>query len=159
MWSPNVRISRRGAARGLLAGVCVVVLPSLFVACATRGTRPIAVGADSCAHCRMSIDDPRLAAEAVAPSGKVLTFDSVECLIDYLAVAPADRVGLEPWVARFSAPDEFLDARTAQFTESPALRGPMGGAAILAGSPADVHNGMRLTWNTLRARRAASTAR
>jgi hypothetical protein len=101
----------------------------------------------------MTIDDPRFAAEAVGPKGQVFTFDSVQCLVDFLNAPSADRAALQPFVARFRAPDEFIAAATAQFTESPALRGPMGGAALLAGTSGDVHNGMRVTWAALRAQR------
>jgi copper chaperone NosL len=137
--------------RRLLGQVVALVLPTLLIACERRGTRPIAKGVDSCAHCRMTIDDLRLAAEAVRPNGNVLTFDSVQCLADYLAVPGADRAALTPFVARFDHPTEFLDATIARFTESPTLRGPMGGAAILAGTTSDGYEGRRTTWAAMRA--------
>jgi len=55
----------------------------LLGACAAAGPRPIAYDRDVCAFCSMTVSDPRYGAELVTVKGKVLTFDSIECLASY----------------------------------------------------------------------------
>ena len=55
----------------------------LLGACAAAGPRPIAYDRDVCAFCSMTVSDPRYGAELITVKGKVLTFDSIECLASY----------------------------------------------------------------------------
>jgi hypothetical protein len=147
--------SRRAVVRLGLLFLAAPTAAAALLGCAGARPRPVMVGVDACAHCRMTIADPRLVAEAVTAGGQVLVFDSVTCLIDWLAARPADAPPATPWVARFAAPDDFLPAETAAYTASPTLSGPMGGPALLAGRPDERFDGTPRAWATLRGRPAA----
>lgn len=95
-------------------------------ACGTPGPRPLAFGAEQCAHCHMTLADPRFAAELVTTTGKVVPFDDVGCLATFVATGgvPDERIG-SLWVSDFAAPDSLLNAPTAVFLRSDSLRTPM----------------------------------
>lgn len=95
----------------------------LFLAGCQKEPRPIQLGVDSCTFCRMTVGDPRFAAEFVTKKGKVLAFDSIECLA---AFAVSGENPGTPWVTNFNDPGEWLMADRAFYVRSPALRSPMG---------------------------------
>ena len=59
-----------------------VLLVTLF-AC-SNGPRDINYGKDNCKFCEMKIMDDRFGSESVTENGKIYTFDSGECLLNYL---------------------------------------------------------------------------
>ena len=65
----------RGA--GLAAAAAFLVM---IGACAQAQPEPIALGKDACDQCRMTISDARFGGEAITTKGRILRFDSVECL-------------------------------------------------------------------------------
>lgn len=89
-----------------------------------KGPRPIALDTDTCAYCRMSVSDPKFAAELVTDKGKVYTFDSIECLAAYV-VTEGEKAGGTPWVSDYDRPGTWLKADEAFFVRSPLLRSPM----------------------------------
>jgi copper chaperone NosL len=58
----------------------------LALACAGGPPPPAALetNAEACAWCRMSVSDPRLAAQLVAPSEEPMFFDDIGCLANML---------------------------------------------------------------------------
>ncbi|HEX7128102.1 MAG TPA: nitrous oxide reductase accessory protein NosL [Thermodesulfobacteriota bacterium] len=88
------------AAAGLVAGC----------AAAAREPRAILVGAESCAFCRMTILDERVAAEYLV-DGRVVVFDDAGCLRDWVLARGAGAAGAawlrdyagEGWVRAESA--------------------------------------------------------
>lgn len=48
------------------------------------GPEPIAWDHEACAHCRMSVGEPRFAAQLQTTDGRVLDFDDPGCLLRYL---------------------------------------------------------------------------
>lgn len=85
------------------------------MACGPRRTdAPVAIsyGRDECAWCRMTVDDPTLAAEWVLPDGPPLIFGEAGCLLAWIA-AHRDTVG-RPWVRNRDA-DEWLPAAEASY--------------------------------------------
>jgi copper chaperone NosL len=98
-----------------------------MLACAAPAPRPIVYGTDQCAHCHMTVADPRYAAELVTSTGKVIVFDDIGCLGAYLAsgsVAPgAAALDLG---ARLSRPAEWVPARDLSFVRSESFHTPMG---------------------------------
>lgn len=71
----------------------------------------------------MGIDDFRFAAQFVTAKGKVLFFDSIECLAAHRVLHP-DWQG-QPWIRDFER-DDWLEAERTYFIRSPVLRSPMG---------------------------------
>ena len=65
---------------------------ALLAACkgAARDPAPveIAFGRDECAYCRMTIDDPRLAAEFIESGGRAHKFGEPGCLVSWMRKAP-----------------------------------------------------------------------
>jgi len=90
------------------------------------GPVPIDYGSDVGAFCRMIIADERYGAELITTKGRILKFDSVECLASYLhsEIDPDDVASL--WVTDFSDPPTLIRVEEAFFLHSPNLRSPMG---------------------------------
>jgi copper chaperone NosL len=65
--------------------------------------RPIAIGVDECAWCRMVIDEERLAAQFVSADGRASSFGEAGCLIAWTAAHP-DAAGV-PFVRTLDAGD------------------------------------------------------
>ncbi len=65
--------------------LAAVVLMGLSMACA-GAPRParLDAGATSCAQCRRTIEDARLAAQIVVPGEAPVFFDDIQCLAEYL---------------------------------------------------------------------------
>ncbi len=136
-----------------LRGAVVGLVLAVASACTPR-PEPIVYGEDVCTHCRMGIVDDRYGAELVTRTGLVHTFDSVECLADYV-------LGLEDagsvhslWVTSFQRPGELIAVEDAQFLHSDMLKSPMGAnltafgkAEITARALVDAFGGEVLTWD------------
>lgn len=130
----------------LIAGFTIV---AVLAAC-TSGPREIQYGSDSCAHCRMTITDPRFAAQLITEKGKIHLFDSVECLAAYANDAVSSDA--RRFVSDFDHPGSFIPLEQAHILKADRLRSPMG--LNLAAFPATkdptelaVHYGAELlTW-------------
>ncbi|MEX2528655.1 MAG: nitrous oxide reductase accessory protein NosL [Gemmatimonadota bacterium] len=151
-------MSRGEALRVLLGTPMGLALLSLLEACSAGGPRPIRVGEEECAHCRMRISQEAFAAQAMNDRGRSWTFDSIECLTEWLLQeneVPEARIQ-GAWVTDFHAPGEWLRAHEAIYLRSEGLRSPMGlGLSAYSGSgaahgQADAHGGDVLSWTDVR---------
>lgn len=115
-----VRRSLRGA---LPAAVLSVALA--LTGC-TRGPQPIAFNADNCDYCRMQISDPRFGGEIVTRRGKVLKFDSIECLVDYARQPNVSAEIRSTWVIDYMHPGTLIPATTARYVRLRPGMSPMG---------------------------------
>ena len=158
--------ARRPAALPLGAALhAAPVLLALLVACAPAGPRAIRYGEEACGYCRMTITDRRFGAQAANANGRIETFDSIECLADYVNAAaarePLDAMPPEPatraWVADFLHPGTFVRVDSARFVRLAAASSPMGAglAAVRADAPAGAvaTDGAPLAWRELLASR------
>lgn len=99
----------------------------IFQGC-TQSPEPIRYGKDACEFCKMTIIDPKYAAEIVTDKGKVFKFDDISCLIKYMKVNKLNEEILAfVVVSDYSKPGEWIDAKTATFLSSNDLRSPMRG--------------------------------
>lgn len=101
-----------------------VSLPAL-AGCGKKGPEAISFGSDNCAGCGMVASDARYGAELISRKGKILKFDSVECLAGFL---DKKGTGAEPgslWVEDF-AHGQLIDAAQAFYLKSDKLHSPMG---------------------------------
>ncbi len=89
------------------------------------GPRPIVLGEDSCAFCRMAITDARYGGEVRTGTGRVHTFDAVECLAGFVAAAGDTARVAGVWVSDFEG-GPMLDARKAVYLQGGSLHSPMG---------------------------------
>ena len=103
-------------------------------ACAKPGPRPIALGVDACAYCRMTISDSRFGGEVVTSTGRVLTFDSIECLADW---ARGNQLA-QPrtlHVIDLQHPGSFVGVDSAAFLRATMIASPMGRSLVAFASP------------------------
>jgi copper chaperone NosL len=115
------RAGRGGAVRTAAAATAAAAA----MACAPAEARPIAWGSEPCEYCRMTITDQRFGAEVRTSTGKVLAFDSIECLAGFVAgTDPADVRAV--WVSDYERPGTFLGADSAAFWEVGGGVSPMG---------------------------------
>jgi copper chaperone NosL len=111
-------ISRRDA-------ITLLTLAIAAGAC-SAGPRALVPGEDSCAHCRMTIDDTRFGALVLTARGRLQAFDSIECLAAYVSLLGPQEQPRGLWVANFDQPAQWLDPARAMFLQGSALRSPMG---------------------------------
>lgn len=95
-----------------------------LIACG-GGPRPLAAGTDACDFCRMGVADVRYGAEVVARTGRVYTFDAVECAISWLSSSPQAEGARSIWVSDYST-GTLVDATSALFVKGGTLHSPMG---------------------------------
>ena len=110
---------------GATGTVTALALLAALTGCGEPGPRPLAAGVDACADCLMVLDAGGHGAEVVTRTGKILTFDSAECMVNHLLTGD----GEEPrstWVTDFSDPETLVAAEDAYYLVSPTLPSPMG---------------------------------
>jgi copper chaperone NosL len=114
--------------RLLLAAAAAVVL-----ACAAPGPRAIAFGTEECAHCHMTIADPRYAAVLLTTTGKTIVFDDAGCMANYIATGAIARDKVKgAWFHAFLEPDSVYPAAQVRLVKSDTLRTPMGSGYAVA---------------------------
>lgn len=93
--------------------------------CGKKGPEAISLGSDNCADCGMTVMDAKFGAELITRKGKVLKFDSVECLAGFLNKQGNEEAG-SLWVVDFAHPSQLFDATKGYFLASEKLHSPMG---------------------------------
>lgn len=129
----ELRRWRLSRGRALAAAASMAVA----AACAGPAPRAIAYGSDECAHCHMTIAEPRLAAELVTRTGKTYVFDDPGCLADFIAAGKLDAAAIHSlWVADYTAPTgRLLPADEAWLVRSDGIRTPMDNRLAAAPTP------------------------
>jgi len=137
-------VNRRDALTLLLAAL--LPLP----ACA-QGAPSVSFDLDSCAHCRMTISDRRYAAAATTAGGRVMRFDSIECLAAWVAKAAEAPKAL--WVTDAMTPGVLVALATVRFHRGAPGSSPMGMGFIAVGADHGTTpwDGPVLTWNDVTA--------
>ena len=126
--APRLRSVSRHAARAAAAA-------TLVLAACSRGPLPIAYGEEECGYCRMEVTDPRFGAQLVTARGKRHTFDSIECLADYVASAERRGPAGLAWVADYLRPGVMLPAERARYVRLAGAAGsPMGQGLVAVAS-------------------------
>lgn len=121
-------------------------------ACAPGRPGRIVYGGEACAHCHMTITDPRFAAQLVTPKGRVLAFDDIGCLVTYARTRLPGVPAPDAWVNDFLSPDSLLEGTHAVFLQAESVATPMGShlLALRPGPSADslraALGGRLLTW-------------
>ena len=110
-------------------GAALVAL-ALAGACAPGhpGPAALAPGQEACASCRMTVSEPRSAAQIVAAGEEPLFFDDPGCLRDFLRSGRA-----VPGAAAFVADHrtrQWVEAGRASYTRVPGLSTPMGSGLV-----------------------------
>lgn len=110
-------------------------LPLVFLLACSSGPRPIKYGTDQCELCKMTVMDNKFGTEIVTKKGKIMIFDSDECMRDYIKSAKPEAAQF--LVTDFTRPGSLIDGKTATFLHSPNMRSPMGGNLAAYGNKAD----------------------
>jgi copper chaperone NosL len=122
----------------ILARLVLAVALGVALGCAPAGPRPLVAGEDACVYCRMTISDTRFGGEAITATGRVLTFDAIECMASWARTAPAaDRTKL--FVMDMQHPGTLVAAESAGFLVAATLSSPMGRSivSLASGASAD----------------------
>ena len=108
----------------------VASLLLLLTSCHTK-PEPIVIGKDQCVHCKMSIMDTKYAAEIITSKGKILKFDDIICMKNYIQInddlAKKEAIYL---VSDYTNPNQLIPAESADFYKSEKFQTPMGGHII-----------------------------
>ena len=80
-----------------------------------------------CEHCQMLITDARFVTQVVTTKGKAYKFDSIECMVDFLAEGSLAESDIHSaWVTASNRPGTWLKAEDARYLQSVNIRSPMG---------------------------------
>lgn len=127
----------------------------LLLAACSQQPAEIHYGSDECSHCRMMITDARFASQLVTETGKVIKFDSIECLAGYTGDHKTELESAKAWVSDFNNPGRWLAVSKAQIIRSKVINSPMG-ASLLALEPGrettqhlSEYPGRRMRWEQL----------
>jgi|EndMetStandDraft_3_1072993.scaffolds.fasta_scaffold61747_2 copper chaperone NosL len=116
----------------------VSVAAVAMVACAAPGPGDIHYDTDACDHCRMTISDPKFAAQLVTRTGKIYRFDDPWCLASFVAAARVpDRDVHSIWLNDHAHPNTRVTSGDALFVVSDSIRAPMNGGAAAFGTRGD----------------------
>jgi copper chaperone NosL len=102
----------------------------------------------------MTISDPRFGGEVVTRTGRVETFDSLECMAAWVRKADSATIaGI--YAIDLDRPGTFVTVTTAGFLRDLSIRGPMGHALAAFASPAAAEarraelGGTVVTWHDI----------
>lgn len=105
----------------------VALLAFLVLACAPAGPVAIDTQNDSCRYCRMTISNPRFAAQVLVPGEEPRFFDDLGCLAN---ARPHGQV----YVADYET-GSWIPAGQAHFERCSAIETPMGSHLIARAKP------------------------
>lgn len=98
-----------------------------IVSCST-GPKPITLGSDGCAYCKMSIMDSRFGAEMITKKGKVFKFDDIHCLLQFKEENRIDKSELKQiYLVDFDEPHNFIEVSKSLLLKGEGLHSPMAG--------------------------------
>lgn len=90
------------------------------------GPEPMRYGQDECTGCKMTIADQRFGAEIITKKGRVLKFDDLCCMADYVKEGHITEGEIKQRVvADFNHPNLFLPVESALFLKNDELKSPM----------------------------------
>jgi nitrous oxidase accessory protein len=105
----------------------LLALALLVIGACQRAPRPLVAGTDACAYCRMGISDVRFGGELQSGSGRLFTFDAIECLASFF-IAARERDDIRAvWVADYES-STLVPVDSAVFLRLRGVQSPMGHA-------------------------------
>ena len=139
-----IAVRPSGAVTAAPTAAVAAVAALLLASCGTAGPRALVAGTDECAQCRMMITDPRFGAEVITRTGRVQTFDAIECAASYVAGADAGRVQ-SVWVSDFEHPGTWIAASEAVFVTGATVASPMGRSLLALAKRTNSANDVAIT--------------
>lgn len=105
----------------------VLFLTLLFALTAcNNGPEAIVYGKDICTNCKMTIMDQKFGAELINTRGKVIKFDSGECMMAYLKMDDHFEAA-QHLIVNYANPGELIAADKAFYLHGGQVNSPMGG--------------------------------
>jgi copper chaperone NosL len=98
---------------------------AMALAACQRVPRPLVAGADACDYCRMTVSDTRFGGEIESHTGKLQTFDAVECLASFYLDASSRGEVRRAWASDFAS-GRLVPVDSAVFLEGGSVNSPMG---------------------------------
>jgi copper chaperone NosL len=96
----------------------------ILLGCSNK-PEPISFGSDSCDYCKMMITESKYASELITSKGKILKFDSIECLAAFCATNSNENDNNTLWVPDFNTDKHFISTNEALFLTASDLKSPM----------------------------------
>lgn len=111
----------------LSRALAVAIVMSVTAACGGGAPGPATLDPrhDACRTCRMTVSDPRTAAQIVAPGEEPMFFDDIGCLAAYLRENPVPATGAVAYVADHRT-RAWVPASRATYARVERLETPMG---------------------------------
>lgn len=129
----------------------------LLTASCKQGFEPVSYGTEPCNHCKMTIVDPRYAAEMITSKGRVYKFDDVLCMKQYADYYTDQSNNASFFVAVYNGgKDQFIDASKAVYLRNDFFKSPMNGNyaafadASAAGHLQDSLSVVPVTWASIK---------
>ena len=125
----------------------------LFTAC-SHEIPQIEFGKNQCAMCKMTIMDKKFGAVLVNSKGKMLKFDSGECMVSFLHEDKSFE-GANYFVVNHNNPGQLMEADKAFFLKGGKVNSPMGGQLAAFESQEEATNAQKklegdiILWNKL----------
>lgn len=109
----------------------LAILAALLIAGCNHKPENIVAGKDDCAECKMTIMDPRFAAEILTKKGKAYKFDDVHCIALFMKKRGVEMGDIHQTLfVNYNNPAEFIKVTNAEFVVSSQLKTPMNGNAV-----------------------------
>lgn len=125
----------------------------ILAGCGARGPAPINYGTDLCDYCDMTIADKAFGTEMVTTKGKILKYDSIECLAAAEFECGSSSDIHSRWATDFNHPGQFLNTDQAIIVATDRQKSPMGIGLVAVNdrTAADdliaAKGGQVITWN------------
>ncbi len=140
------------------AHLLFVLAGTVLISSCASGPEPIRFGRDECTHCKMTLTDKRFGSEVITAKGKVLKFDDLNCLTDYLNSGKVPAADVAQVVSvDFKNSPAFVDVEKAFFLKNEAIKSPMRGDVATFSTQADLEKvkaelggGTVLTWQAVK---------
>lgn len=143
--------------RQLAGTIILTMMVVALIGCAGYSPEEIHYGTDQCDYCKMTIADKSFGSELITQKGKVLKYDSIECLAAAdMVFANTSQEVHSRWVTDFRQPDQFLDASKAWIVLAERQKSPMGIGLVAVDSDEsaakliDEVGGRIVTWNEIK---------
>ncbi len=131
-----------------------VFLSLCIISCTgKKQAEPIHWNEDACENCHMKLNDRKFGAEVITNHGRILKFDAMECLLDY--VKKNESLVEEVYVVDYFH-SELISVKDASFVRSSKIHGPMGTNVFATKDTValkeltDKDTVQQLTWETLK---------
>lgn len=115
--------------------ILLILSICLWIACTPKKEpQIIRLNEDQCDHCKMQVADIKFACELITKKGKILLFDDILCLVNYIQENKLENNYQQVFFVNYYQPKEFIPLHKAYLYHSLQLSTPMSGNSIALSS-------------------------